>query len=105
MVRPRVAIWTLVALVAGAVALAPLHGGIKTADAAAIAFETPTIVDPIHTNGEPDIAIDPQGPVFNSGLPGPGTPRRTGFGSVDGAHTFRVTTPKSPPSAATGIPP
>src|SRR5438132_4285420 len=104
MVRPRVAIWTLVALVAGAVALAPLHGGIKTADAAAIAFETPTIVDPIHTNGEPDTAIDPQGRVFNSGPTGTGTQRSTWFGSVDGGHTFRGMTQKIPASPAVGIP-
>src|SRR5438309_3990483 len=104
MVRPRVAIWTLVALVAGAVALAPLHGGIKTADAAAIAFETPSIVDPIHTNGEPDLAIDPQGRVFNSGPTGTGTQRSTWFGSVDGGHTFRVMAQKTVPSPISGIP-
>src|SRR2546429_179324 len=104
MARPRVAIWALVALVAGAVAMAPLHGGVRTADAAAIAFETPTIVDPIHTNGEPDIAIDPQGRVFNSGPTGTGTQRSTWFGSVDGGHTFRVMTQKIPASPATGIP-
>src|SRR2546429_1781503 len=104
MTRPRVAIWALVALVAGAVALVPLHGGVKTAAAAAIAFETPTIVDPIHTNGEPDIAIDPQGRVFNSGPTGTGTQRSTWFGSVDGGHTFRVMTQKIPASPAVGIP-
>src|SRR5437667_11172924 len=104
MARPRVAIWALVALVAGAVALAPLHGGIKTADAAAIAFETPTIVDPIHASGEPDSAIDPQGRVFNSGPTGTGTQRSTWFGSVDGGHTFRVMTQKIPASPAMGIP-
>src|SRR3989441_538267 len=104
MTRPRVAIWALVALVAGAVALVPLHGGVKTADAAAIAFETPTVVDPIHTNGEPDIAIDPQGRVFNSGPTGTGTQRSTWFGSVDGGHTFRVMTQKIPASPAVGIP-
>ncbi|TME24082.1 MAG: hypothetical protein E6I67_01460 [Chloroflexi bacterium] len=104
MARPRVAIWALVALVAGAVALVPLHGGVKTADAAAIAFETPTVVDPIHTNGEPDIAIDPQGRVFNSGPTGTGTQRSTWFGSVDGGHTFRVMTQKIPASPAVGIP-
>src|SRR5438874_12782111 len=104
MVRPRVAIWTLVALVAGAVALAPLHGGIKTADAAAIAFETPSIVDPIHTNGEPDIAVDPQGRVVNSGPTGTGTQRSTWFGSVDGGHTFRVMAQRGQPSTLTGIP-
>src|SRR5436853_6692639 len=104
MVRPRVAVWTLVALVAGAVALAPLHGGVKTADAAAITFETPTIVDPIHTNGEPDIAIDPQGRVFNSGPTGTGTQRGTWLGSVDGGHTFRVMAQKTVPSPIVGIP-
>jgi len=104
MVRPRVAIWALVALVAGTVALAPLRGGVRTADAAAITFETPTIVDPIHTNGEPDIAIDPQGRVFNSGPTGTGTQRSTWFGSVDGGHTFRVMTQKIPASPAVGIP-
>src|SRR3989440_2950741 len=104
MVRPRVAIWALIALVAAAVALVPLHGGVKTADAAAIAFETPTIVDPIHTNGEPDIAIDPQGRVFNSGPTGTGTQRSTWFGSVDGGHTFRVMSQKTVPSPIVGIP-
>ncbi|TMF50106.1 MAG: hypothetical protein E6I21_09850 [Chloroflexi bacterium] len=92
------------ALVAGTVALAPLRGGVRTADAAAITFETPTIVDPIHTNGEPDIAIDPQGRVFNSGPTGTGTQRSTWFGSVDGGHTFRVMTQKIPASPAVGIP-
>lgn len=28
--------------------------------AATIGFEVPAVVDPIHTNGEPDIDIDPQ---------------------------------------------
>src|SRR2546429_4873501 len=103
MARPRVAIWALVALVAGAVALTPLHGGVKTADAAAIAFETPTIVDPIHTNGEPDIAIDPQGRVFVSGPTGTGTQRSTWFGSVDGGQTFRVMAQTKPPDPIIGI--
>src|SRR5256886_2222911 len=87
MTRSRVAIWALVALVAGSVALA--HSPLGTVDAAssAITFETPTIVDPIHTNGEPDIAIDPQGRVFNSGPTGTGTQRSTWFGSVDGGQT------------------
>src|SRR5881392_1882499 len=85
MTRSRVAIWALVALVAGSVALT--HSPLGTVDAAssAITFETPTIVDPIHTNGEPDIAIDPQGRVFNSGPTGTGTQRSTWFGSVTAA--------------------
>src|SRR2546425_10031156 len=104
MARPHVAIWALVALVAGAVALVPLHGGVKTADPAAIACETPPVADPIPTNGEPDIAIDPQGRVFNSGPTGTGPQRSTWFGSVDGGHTFRVMTQKIPASPAVGIP-
>ena len=40
-----------------------------------IKFEVPAVVDPIHTNGEPDIAIDPQGRVFVSGPTGTGTQR------------------------------
>src|SRR5256885_7230692 len=104
MVRSRIAVYSLVVLVAGSLALVPPPRGIKTADAAAIAFETPTIVDPIHTNGEPDIAIDPQGRVFNSGPTGTGTQRSTWFGSVDGGHTFRVMSQKTVPSPIVGIP-
>ena len=104
MTRSRVAIWALVALVAGSVALT--HSPLGTVDAAssAITFETPTIVDPIHTNGEPDIAIDPQGRVFNSGPTGTGTQRSTWFGSVDGGHSFRVMAQKAVPTAIMGIP-
>ena len=57
MVRSRVAVYSVVALVVGSLALVPLPRGVTNADAAAITFETPTIVDPIHTNGEPDIEI------------------------------------------------
>src|SRR6266480_3279326 len=104
MVRSRIAVYSVVALVVGALALVPLPRGVGTADAAAITFETPTIVDPIHTNGEPDIAIDPQGRVFNSGPTGTGTQRSTWFGSVDGGHTFRVMAQKTVPSPYMGIP-
>ena len=58
-----------------------------------IGFETPSVVDPIHTFGEPDIGIDPQGRVYVSGPTGTGTQRSVWFGSVDGGHTFRVVTP------------
>src|SRR5437762_13000525 len=68
-----------------------------------IAFSTPTVVDPIHTNGEPDIGIDPQGRVFVSGPTGTGTQRSTWFGSVDGGQTFRVITPGLPPNGISGI--
>src|SRR3989442_2499559 len=68
-----------------------------------IKFEVPAVVDPIHTNGEPDIGIDPQGRVFVSGPTGTGTQRSVWLGSVDRGHTFRIITPGPPPSAVTGI--
>src|SRR5712672_658146 len=102
MVSSRAAIYALTALAAGSIALAPLP--FSGASSNSISFETPTIVDPIHTNGEPDIAIDPQGRVFNSGPTGTGTQRSTWFGSVDGGHTFRVMAQKTVPTAIMGIP-
>src|SRR5258706_11132043 len=104
MVRSRIGFYALAALVVGTVAVAPLRLGVVTASSGAITFETPTIVDPIHTNGEPDIAIDPQGRVFNSGPTGTGTQRSTWFGSIDGGHTFRVMAQKTVPTAIIGIP-
>ena len=68
-----------------------------------IKFEVPAVVDPIHTNGEPDIAIDPSGRIFVSGPTGTGTQRSTWFGSVDRGHTFRIITPGPAPTAITGI--
>src|SRR5213079_707467 len=103
MVRSRVAVYTLLVLVGGSLGLASLPKGATTVDAAAITFETPTIVDPIHTNGEPDIAIDPSGRIFVSGPTGTGTQRSTWFGSVDRGHTFRIITPGPAPTAITGI--
>ena len=104
MVLRRAAVYSLVALVVAFVAVAPLARGATNVEAAAITFETPTIVDPIHTNGEPDIGIDAQGRVFNSGPTGTGTQRSTWFGSVDGGHTFRVMAQKTVPSPIMGIP-
>src|SRR2546422_3693171 len=42
-----------------------------------IRFEVPAVVDPIHTNGEPDIGIDVFGRVLESGPTGTGTQRST----------------------------
>jgi hypothetical protein len=89
----------------------PLAGGATAGLAAApvaaattaIGFETPSVVDPIHTNGEPDIGLDPQGRVFVSGPTGTGTQRSTWFGSIDGGHSYRVISPGPPPSAIAGI--
>jgi len=68
-----------------------------------ISFEVPSVVDPIHTYGEPDIGVDPLGRVFSSGPTGTGTQRSVWEGSVDGGHTYRVITPGAPPSAIQGI--
>src|SRR5438874_6207855 len=73
------------------------------AAAGGISFETPSVVDPIHTYGEPDIGVDPQGRVFVSGPTGTGTQRSAWNGSVDGGHTFRVITPGAPPTAIQSI--
>jgi hypothetical protein len=92
-------------VVLAALLLAPLALSRPAAAASptAIGFETPSVVDPIHTNGEPDIALDPQGRVFVSGPTGTGTQRSTWFGSVDGGHSYRVISPGAPPSAIAGI--
>src|SRR5467141_3416555 len=57
-----------------------------------IAFSTPSIVDPIHTYGEPDILVDPtgHGRVYASGPTGTGTQRSVWNASVDGGHTYRL---------------
>jgi hypothetical protein len=73
-----------------------------TAATTPIAFEVPSIVDPIHTFGEPDIGVDSLGRVFSSGPTGTGTQRSVWFGSVDGGHTFRTISPGPVPSALAG---
>src|SRR3989442_3532535 len=76
------------------------------AAASPIAFETPSVVDPIHTFGEPDIGVEPTGSsprIFVSGPTGTGTQRSAWLGSVDGGHTYRVITPNLPPTAFQSI--
>jgi hypothetical protein len=96
MVRSRLAVSAVAALAIGSIALAPVPRSGATA-AGSIGFEVPTVVDPTHTNGEPDIAVDKFGRVFVSGPTGTGTQRSTWFGSVDGGQTFRVMAQKTPP--------
>ena len=98
MVRSRLPLVAFTALLIGSISLAPSSQPLRAAAATpGIAFQVPTVVDPIHTNGEPDIAVDPQGRVFVSGPTGTGTQRSTWFGSVDGGQTFRVMAQKIPP--------
>jgi hypothetical protein len=76
---------------------APLAGRAQSP----ISFETPTVVDPLQTGGEPDIAVDPQGRVFASAPTGTGTQRSVWYGSVDGGHTFRVISANKPADTIT----
>src|SRR5438094_5215156 len=100
----------IAALLSGAsLTTVPVASGSGSASATAssssgIGFQVPTVVDPIHTNGEPDIAIDVQGRVFVSGPTGTGTQRSTWFGSVAGGESFRVMAQKTPPNPIIGIP-
>ncbi len=68
---------------AGAVARdAPRAGG--------IGFTSPTVVDPVHAYGEPDVRISANdGAVYASGPWGTGTQRSIWNLSVDGGRTFR----------------
>src|SRR5713226_6661901 len=101
-VRPRLAASAVAVLAVGSLALAA-SPRIAATSSPPIGFEVPSVVDPIHTNGEPDIGIDSVGRVFVSGPTGTGTQRSTWFGSVDGGHTYRVITPGPPPTAISGI--
>src|SRR2546428_4785328 len=104
MLRARFAVYALTALTASSVALVPIPLSIELAASSSIGFGVPTIVDPIHTNGEPDIAIDPQARIFNSGPTGTGTQPSTWFGSVGGCPTIRGMAPNTIPCAINVIP-
>jgi len=95
----RIALLSVLLTAVGAMAIAtsPIQ-----ASAASIAFSTPTVVDPIHTFGEPDIGVDPLGRVFVSGPTGTGTQRSMWEGSVDGGKSFRGVSAGPPPSALIG---
>src|SRR5438552_1521217 len=62
----------------------------RTARAAAgrMRFGTPTVVDPTHTYGEPDIRVAPDGSVYDSGPWGTGTQRSLWEQSTDRGRTF-----------------
>src|SRR5919108_574721 len=60
MARSRVALYALAFLLVGTVAVARAPLGATSAASAAITFETPTVVDPIHTNGDTTPGSDRQ---------------------------------------------
>jgi hypothetical protein len=104
MVRSRLPLLAFTALLVGSISFSPSSQPLGVAAATSpIAFQVPSVVDPIHTNGEPDIALDAQGRVFVSGPTGTGTQRSTWEGSVDGGQTFRLITPGRPPDPIIGI--
>src|SRR6476646_387588 len=90
----------LVAVVAGTLGLAALSPatatapkaapGKVTAAAAATTFGVPRIVDPIHTYGEPDIKVAPNGDIHVSGPQGTGVQRSIWNVSKDGGDSWRV---------------
>src|SRR5438270_4523770 len=65
---------------AGAATVHRLHRGIT--------FSSPSVVDPVHVYGEPDIRIAPDGTVYDSGPWGTGTQRSIWEQSTDGGRTF-----------------
>jgi hypothetical protein len=69
-----------------------------------ITFQTPAVVDPIHTYGEPDVGIAPNAGFFASGPWGTGTQHSIWNASVDGGQTFRVVAQGPiPPNSGFGI--
>ena len=69
-----------------------------------ITFGVPSVVDPIHGVGEPDIAVDRAGHVFVSGPAGTGEQRSLWWGSNDGGATYRVIEPVGTATALIGTP-
>ena len=100
MARVRRGLTLTGALVLSVATLALPGGSVPASAATPIAFSTPSIVDPIHTYGEPDILVDPsgQGRLYASGPTGTGTQRSLWNASVDGGLTYRVVAQGTPPS-------
>jgi hypothetical protein len=89
----------------GAVALALTPAGGAGVRPGAIKFGVPRIVDPIHTYGEPDIKVAPNGTVYVSGPQGTGVQRSIWNASYDNGDSYRLVqdnkTGTAYPSAAT----
>ncbi|MBV8195363.1 MAG: hypothetical protein JOY80_07530, partial [Candidatus Dormibacteraeota bacterium] len=76
---------------AGLGTIGSTHAGANTGNP--ITFGVPSVVDPIHGVGEPDIAVDRAGNTFVSGPAGTGEQRSLWWSSVDGGQTYRVVQP------------
>ena len=62
----------------------------RTAARGRITFGAPPVVDPVHTYGEPDIRVAPDGSVYDSGPWGTGTQRSLWEQSTDRGRSFHV---------------
>ncbi len=73
--------------------LAAQHAGAvtstTTSGTSAVSFGVPRVVDPLHTYGEPDIAIGPTGDVVVSGPQGTGVQRSVWNVSPDNGNSWR----------------
>jgi hypothetical protein len=74
----------------GAVALALTPATGASVKPGAIRFGVPRIVDPIHTYGEPDIKVAPNGTVYVSGPQGTGVQRSIWSASYDNGDSYRL---------------
>ena len=86
-----------------AVGLTPASGAKSVDNVHAIKFGVPRIVDPVHTYGEPDIRVAPNGTVYVSGPQGTGVQRSIWNASYDNGDSYRLVqdnkTGSAPPSA------
>jgi hypothetical protein len=78
---------TLPLIVAAKAVASPRPRYLRTTTSAPV-FATPTVVDPVHSVGEPDIRVAPSGNTYDSGPWGTGTQRSIWNQSTDGGHTF-----------------
>jgi hypothetical protein len=75
-------------LTALAAAFVPASGA--TVHPGPIAFGVPRVVDPIHTYGEPDIRVAPNGTMYVSGPQGTGVQRSIWSASFDNGDSYRL---------------
>jgi hypothetical protein len=53
MIRSRLPLVAFTALLVGSLSISPSGQPLRVAAASGIAFQVPSVVDPIHTNGDP----------------------------------------------------
>jgi hypothetical protein len=73
-----------------ALGLTPASGTKGVDNVHAIKFGVPRIVDPVHTYGEPDIKVAPNGTVYVSGPQGTGVQRSIWNASYDNGDSYRL---------------